>query len=137
MPVVGLHWLPEDVERVVRHWANCGINIFGDLMKRGTLMQKQDLEWKLSSKIMWMHNFQLRAVLNSPKCKSGLEKDPTEFECLLRQGDGSTKHKLSAIYKMLLAFDKTCLSNRKKKWKQDCHVSFSEERWASLFHHQC
>lgn len=132
MPLTGHHWFPADLETVLRTWARSGIKTFGDVMKRGTLMQKQELEQKIGTKIMWMHYFQLRATWDCPKLKKELNKDPTAFESVLILGDGSTKWKLSLIYKELLALDRTCMSHTKKKWERDCNVSYTEERWSAL-----
>lgn len=132
MLLTGHCWFPPDLDTVLRTWARAGLKTFGDAMKRGALMQKQELEQKVGTKIMWMHYFQLRAIWDGPKLKKELKKDPTPFECLLLQGDGSTKRKLSIIYRELLALDKTCMARTKKKWEEDCNVSYTEEEWSDL-----
>lgn len=64
--MVGHGWFPETVETLLKRWSKDGIITFGDITKQGIPLQKCDLEWKIHSKILWMHYFQLRAVLFSP-----------------------------------------------------------------------
>lgn len=67
MPLMGHQWFPSDIEILLKKWASSGIKMFNNITKRGTLLQKQKLEWKTNGAMLWMHYFQLRATINSPK----------------------------------------------------------------------
>lgn len=61
------------------------------------------------------------------------KKENTAFEQLLALEDGSTKHKLSAIYKILLDLDMKPNTTYLEKWERDCNTTFTQQTWDTLF----
>lgn len=103
-----------------------------DILTKDTLLQKQDTDNKIQSKLMWIHYFKLRTVVASKMFVQDLRKGMTDFEKLLEREDSSTKHKLSVIYQMLLRMYAKCLNLKRDKWSIDCNKQFADNKWTEI-----
>lgn len=131
---LGQPWFPAAYPiHTFKAWRMGNIWRLSDIMSKGKLLTKVQLEQKFGVQIPWYEYQQVHSMFSNRFSNQFYEIEPSEFESLLIKDSYLNRGIISLLYRSLCGSIWAVLPKFQWSWVKDCQCCINPETWSSIW----